>query len=115
MLFRTFAEISKQSQTIMAKFEVREVFRLPQRGELVIAGKVTEGSVSAGMSALVWLDGGAFWDLPLRSVEYIDRVAVGESLVGLVCAELTEGDAEVCSELCPAGSVIEIQEAAGAV
>ena len=93
----------------MAKFEVREVFRLIQRCELVIAGKVLEGSVNAGMSALVWLDGGAFWDLPVRSVEFVDRIAVGESVVCLVCAELTEGDAEVCSELCPAGSVIEVQ------
>lgn len=97
----------------MAKFEVREVFRLPQRGELVIAGKVMEGSVSAGMSALIWLDGGAFWDLPVRSIEYIDRLAVGESLVGLVCADLSKEDAEVCSELCPAGSVIEVQELLG--
>ncbi len=99
----------------MAKFEVREVFRLPQRGELVIAGKIAEGTVQAGMSALVWLDGGLFWDLPVRSIEYLDRVSVGESLVALVCGEHNEEDAEICSELCPIGSIIEVKEASSAV
>lgn len=99
----------------MAKFEVREVFRLPQRGELVIAGNIAEGTVRVGMSALVWLDGGLFWDLPVRSIEYLDRVSVGETLVALVCKEHTEDDADFCSELCPMGSIIEVKEASSAV
>lgn len=99
----------------MAKFEVHEVFRLPPHGELVIAGKIAEGSVRAGMWALVWLDGGLFWELPVRSIEYLDRVSVGESLVALVCREHDEEDAEICSELCPIGSIIEVKEISSAV
>ncbi|WMW79707.1 hypothetical protein RF679_13735 [Undibacterium cyanobacteriorum] len=99
----------------MAKFEVREVFRLPQRGELVIAGKITEGTVQVGMSAYVWLDGGLYWDLPVRSIEFLDRVSVGESLISLVCRENTEYDAELCSELCPIGSIIDVTDASSAV
>lgn len=99
----------------MAKFEVREVFRLPQRGELAIAGKIVEGTLQVGMSAFVWLDGELFWDLPVRSIEYLDRVSVGESLVALVCKEHTEDDAEFCSELCPIGSIIDVKEASSAV
>jgi len=96
----------------MAKFEVREVFRLPSRREFVLAGRITEGELKAGMSALVWLDSHAFWDLRVKSVEYIDRISVGESLTGLVIAEQDANDAETCSELCPTGTVIEVKNAA---
>jgi hypothetical protein len=99
----------------MAKFEVREVLWLVGRRELVLAGTVAEGKIAAGMQALVWLDSQAFWALPIKSVEFIDRVSVGESLVGLVIDGLTEEDAAVCSELCPPGDAIEVSEAASAL
>jgi hypothetical protein len=94
----------------MAKFEVREVFRLSSRGQLVIAGIAIEGTVATGMNARVWLDGGAYWSLPIEAVEYIDRPALKESLIGLVCPESHPSDAEVCQTLCPLGTVIEIAE-----
>ena len=77
----------------MAKLVVHEVFRLPSRGQFVIAGRVLEGSIDPGMRALVWLDGQAFWSIPIRAVEFIDRIAIRESLVGLVCDETADGDA----------------------
>lgn len=95
----------------MAKFGVREVLWLRGRGELVLVGDVTEGTVSTGMHALVWLDSGAYWVLSVTSVEFIDRLAVGESLVGLVCGGYNEEDARACAELCPPGEVIEVKEA----
>ena len=75
----------------------------------MLAGRIVEGEITMGMSALVWLDSQAFWDLPVRAIEYIDRVSVGESLVGLICAEQDEGDALICSELCPTGTIIELK------
>lgn len=98
----------------MAKFEVREVLWLAGRRELVIAGTAVDGTIAAGMRALIWLDSQAFWALPIKSVEAIDRISVGESLVGLVVVGLTEEDAAVCSELCLPGDAIEVSEAARA-
>ena len=99
----------------MAKFGVREILWLAGRRELVLMGTVTEGTIAAGMQALIWLDSQAFWALTIKSVEAIDRVSVGESLVGLVVHGLTEEDAAACSELCLPGDAIEISEAASAV
>lgn len=99
----------------MAKFGVREVLWLADRRELVLAGAVTDGSVVAGMQALIWLDSQAFWALPIRSVEAIDRLSVGETLMGLVVHGLNQEDAAACSELCLPGDVIEVSEAARAV
>ena len=93
----------------MARFEVREVFRLPSRGEFVLAGRIAEGEIKAGMSALVCLDGKLFWELPVKSIEYIDRVSVGESLIGLVCTEQDAREADTCSDLCPPGTIIEVK------
>ena len=92
----------------MAKLEMHEVFRLPSRGQFVIAGRLLEGSIDPGMRALVWLDGQAFWSIPIRAVEFIDRIAIRESLVGLVCDETADEDAETCHALSPVGTVIEI-------
>jgi len=94
----------------MSKLEVREVFRLSQRKQFVIAGVVVEGVMRQGMNALIWLDGEAYWAIPVLSVEFIDRLLVTESLVGLVCAEQDASDAATCQELCPLGTVIEIRE-----
>jgi hypothetical protein len=99
----------------MAKFGVREVLWLKSRGELVLAGNITEGAVSAGMQALVWLDSKAYWALPVTSVEFIDQPSVGESLVGLVCGGQNEEDAKVCAELCLPGDAIDVTETKRAV
>lgn len=99
----------------MARFDVREVLWLACRRELVLAGTVAEGTIVAGMQALIWLDSQAFWALPIWSVEAIDRVSVGESMVGLVVHGLTDEDAAVCAELCLPGDAIEVSEPANAV
>lgn len=99
----------------MAKFGVREVLWLASRRELVLAGTIVEGTISAGMYARIWLDSQAFWSLPIKSVEAIDRVSAGGSLVGLVVHGLTEEDATVFSELCLPGDAIEVSETEGAV
>jgi hypothetical protein len=94
----------------MASFEVREVFRLPSRNEFVIAGTITEGKLIPGMVVSVWIDSKLYWHIPVKSIEYIDRVALNESLVGLVCAETNQIEALLCSDLCPPGTVVEVKE-----
>jgi hypothetical protein len=94
----------------MARFEVKEVFPLSTRRKLVMAGTVLEGDVCKGMSAQIWLDGEAFWVLPIDSVEVIDRPA-SETLTGLVCAEQDGEAVALCKDLCPPGTVISVAEA----
>lgn len=95
----------------MAKLEVREVFRLTSRGEYVIAGMVTEGEVRKGMCASIWIDSKLFWEITIKRVEFIDRIALKESLVALVCEEQSVEEALLCSDFCPIGTVIEIKDA----
>jgi hypothetical protein len=95
----------------MAKFEVREVFRLASRGEFAIAGIVTEGKVRPGMGASIWIDSELFWNIPIARIEYIDRIALRESLVALVCEEQNLEEALLCSDFCPLGAVIEVKDA----
>jgi hypothetical protein len=95
----------------MAKFEVREVFRLTSRGEFVIAGTVAEGEVRAGMCVSIWIDSKLFWDIPIKSIEFIDRIALKESLVALVCEEQSIEEALLCSDFCPLGTVIDVKDA----
>lgn len=74
----------------MAMFEVHEVFRLPARQLVVIAGKLLEGKVAAGMEVRFELQPSLSCSALVKSVEFIDRVAAQESLVGLVFSELDE-------------------------
>jgi hypothetical protein len=94
----------------MTKFEVREVFRLQSRRQVVIAGITLEGNARAGMHARVWLDSQAYWILKIESVEFIDRFQPQETLVGLLCNEQDPSDAETCGALCPMGTIIELTE-----
>ncbi|MFZ2161147.1 MAG: hypothetical protein WAW02_02910 [Sideroxyarcus sp.] len=94
----------------MASFEVREIFRLPNRNEFVIAGTIAEGKIIPGMVVSVWIDSKLYWHIPVKNIEYIDRVALNESLVGLVCAEANPNEAMLCSDLCPLGTIVEVKE-----
>ena len=95
----------------VSRFQVIEIFRLPARAQFVIAGNVTVGEVRPGMNVLVLLDSKLYWRIPIVAVEFVDRIAGGkESLVGLVCAETTAEDAELCHGLCEMGTEIEIAE-----
>jgi hypothetical protein len=95
----------------MAKFQVIEIFRLPKRAQFVIAGRVTVGEVRAGMNALVLLCSRLYWRIQIAAVEFIDRVASKESLVGLICHEKNSEDAELCHGLCEIGTEIEVTDA----
>ena len=95
----------------MAKFQVMEIFRLPKRAQFVIAGRVTAGEVRAGMNALVLLDSRLYWRIQIAAVEFIDRVASKESLVGLICHEKNSEDAKLCHGLCGIGTEIEVTDA----
>jgi hypothetical protein len=95
----------------MAKFQIIEVFRLPKRRQFVIAGKVMFGEIRAGMNALVLLDSRLHWSIPITAIEFIDRIASKESLVGLVCQETTAEDAALCQDLCEIGTEIEVTDA----
>jgi hypothetical protein len=97
----------------MARFEVREVFRLPQRSRFVFAGDIVDGTVSAGMTAHVWLDGHAFCDLRVEAIEYLDRITTHDSLVCLVFPEETKEQSEFYADLCPLGTIIEVKDAVG--
>jgi hypothetical protein len=94
----------------MAKLTVHEVFRLPARKQFVIAGVLEDGTVWPGMHALVWLDGQAYWSIAVKSIEFIDRIAIKECLVALVCDEQGDEDAATCQALCPLGTAIEVSE-----
>jgi hypothetical protein len=88
----------------MAQFQVCEVFRLPTRGQCVIAGKVTDGTIRSGMKARALLDGALLWSIQMAAVEFIGRIAKQESLLGLVCVEKIPEDAELCEGLCGIGT-----------
>ena len=94
----------------MSKFEVHDVFRLPSRKQFVVAGKIVDGRAAAGMTVLVRLDPETLWSIPVVSVQFVDRLTGKDSLVGLLCDEQRAGDAEICREHCPMGTVIELCE-----
>ena len=98
----------------MARFEVREVFRLPQRNKFVFAGNIVAGTVATGMTAHVWLDGHAFCNLRVEAIEYLDRITAGDSLVCLVFPEEAKEESEFYADMCPLGTIIDVTEAVGA-
>jgi hypothetical protein len=91
-----------------AQFEVREIFRLSQGPSIVFAGRIVDGAVRAGMEIALELQPRLSCSCTILSVEYIDRVSVGETLVGLLCAETDPGEAELYSDLCPPGTVVQV-------
>jgi hypothetical protein len=98
----------------MASFEVREVLRLSTRPEVVFAGRIIDGVIRPGMEIQLELQKGLFCSCIVSGVEYIDRVSVGESLVGLRCAEQAPEEAAVYSDICPPGTVVQVLEPADA-
>ena len=94
----------------MSRFEVREVFRLTSRKQIFIAGIILEGSVRVGDTVLFDLQEGLCCSAEIIGVEYLDRVAMSESLVCLVFAERDPNEATVYSTLCPSGTLITIDQ-----
>ena len=95
----------------MARFEIRKIFRLPQRSKFVFAGNIVDGIVATGMTAHVWLDGHAFCNLRVEAIECLDRIATRDSLVCLVFHEEAKEESEFYSDLCPLGTTIEVTDA----
>jgi hypothetical protein len=91
-----------------ARFEVREILRLSGGPSIVFAGRVLYGSVRPGMEITIELQPQLTCTCKIQSVEYIDRGSVEDSLVGLACPELDPTEAAVYSDLCPPGTVVEI-------
>lgn len=93
-----------------SKFEVRAVLRLTllNRPSIVFSGRVLAGSIQPGMSIQFELQPGRMHSCPVASLEFIERVSAGESLVGLVCLETHAGEADRYSELCPPGTIIAV-------
>jgi len=94
-----------------AQFEVRKVFRRDSHSPfpfIVFAGLIRAGTVRAGMEISLELQQRLSCSCEIVSVEYLDDVSVDEVLVGLLCAETDPSEAELYSELCPPGTVVEI-------
>ena len=92
----------------MATFEVLRVFRLPSREAYVIAGRIIEGTVRAGMFAQVLVDGQLYWSIPIQAIEFVDDISANESKIGLVCQERSAEEFPWAEGLCPPGARIEI-------
>jgi hypothetical protein len=95
-----------------AKFEVREVLRLrlPRGPSIIFAGRILEGAIHPGMDVQFELQPGLYCSSRITAVEYIDRVSVGESVIGLVCSETDSKEAELYSELCPPGTIVQVKQ-----
>ena len=91
-----------------AQFAVREILRLSNGPSIVFAGRILDGTVRPGMEITIELQPQLSCTCKITSVEYIDRVSVEDSLVGLVCPELDPTEAAVYSDLCPPGTVVQI-------
>jgi len=96
---------------IAAQFKVRKIFRKDPHSPfplVVFAGLILDGTVRAGMEISLELQRGLSCGCEILSVEHLDYVAINETLVGLLCEEKDPGEAELYSELCPPGTVVEI-------
>jgi hypothetical protein len=95
-----------------AKFEVREVLRmqLPNGPSIIFAGRVLVGTIHPGMEVQFELQPGLYCTCRIRTVEFIDRVSVGESFTGLVCSETDPREAELYSDFCPPGKIVQVKQ-----
>ena len=94
-----------------ARFEVREILRLrlPRGPSIIFAGRVLEGTIHPGMDIQFELQSGLYCSSRITAVECIDRVSVGESMTGLVCAQTESKEAEFFSEICPPGTIVQVK------
>jgi hypothetical protein len=79
-----------------------------RKGPLRIHGR----SVSPGMTIQLEQQTRLFITCTIKSVEHIDRVSVGESVIGLVCAESDLEEASLYLDLCPPRTVIHVLDIA---
>ena len=94
-----------------AQFEVREILRKDPHSPfplIVFAGLILDGTVRAGMEISLELQQRLSCSCEILGVEYVDYVSVDETLVGLLCAETDPGEADLYSDLCPPGTIVEI-------
>ena len=96
-----------------AKFEVREVLqmRLPRGPSIIFAGRILEGTIRPGMDVLFELQPALYCRARITAVEYIDRVSGNaESVIGLVCSETDSKEARSYSDLCPPGTIVQVNQ-----
>ena len=94
-----------------AQFEVRRILRKDPHDQfpfIVFAGLIRDGTVRAGMKISLELQERLSCNCEILAVEYVDYVSADETLIGLLCAETDPGEAELYSDLCPPGTVVEI-------
>lgn len=94
----------------MARFEVREIFRLTSRAQIVVAGNVLDGTVKSGSVASFELQPGLVLSAKVASVEYLDRVGIGQSLVCPLLPDRDATEAEIYAEICPPGTIINVDD-----
>jgi hypothetical protein len=91
-----------------AQFELRKVFRLSHGPFIVFAGHILDGTVHPGMEISLELQPRLSCSCEILSIEYVDYVTAGETLVGLLCAETEPDEAELYADLCPPGTVLKV-------
>jgi hypothetical protein len=82
--------------------------RLPRGPSIIFAGRILEGSIRPGMEVIFELQPALNCSARITAVEYIDRISVGESLICLVCSETDPKEAELYSDLCPPGTIVQV-------
>ncbi len=89
-----------------AQFEVINLFEAA--GRKVLEGKILNGRIKGGMDAMIWLDDGAYWSVPVRSVEFVDHITKKEGNIGLTIDLDDEEDWDSMKELCRPGDRIKL-------
>jgi hypothetical protein len=98
---------------VAARFEVREVLRFAGRRKVVLAGHVLDGIARSGQIINFKVPDGHSWSAKIASVEVVDRM-FSEPLVGLLCDERDPREATLYAELCPPGTIVDLNDAAAA-
>jgi hypothetical protein len=95
----------------LAQFEVRKILRMDSYDPvplILFAGLILDGTVRAGMTITFELHRRQSVRREILGIEYVDYVSADETLIGLLCAENDPDEAELYSDCCPAGTILEI-------
>ena len=93
-----------------AQFEITQVCEIGRRG-VVLAGQIRSGVVRPGMQVHLPLNTGLNIVMTVKSVEFIDYPG-GKADVGLILDEEDPDRRSLLVQLCEAGEVVSIRNAA---
>jgi hypothetical protein len=93
-----------------ARFFVTKSFPLKQSKLFVLAGKIVEGEVRAGMRLLLCFNPPFNTILPIHSVEFVDSIEKREAEIGLTVKYDNDEELEMLLALNIESKEIEIQE-----